>query len=159
MGIGLSYLAAAGVAKALVTADDLSASVAAGAGPIAHVTGRDDAVAILNAGAATAGTTPTLDVALYESDDQATWTPVPNGAFATVTDAGPSVQTLAFRPGERKPYLTAQVTVGGSGAAFPVLSVTVLYLPFGSLADPLMATESGAPIATEAGAPIATEGQ
>ena len=113
---------------ALVAAAAVAATVAAGAGPIIKIAGaQGDAIVILNAGAANAGTLPTLDVALYESDDQSTWTAVPNGAFTRVTTVA-GVQAIAFRPIQRKAYLTAQLTIGGSaGPSFPV-AVDLLYL-------------------------------
>jgi hypothetical protein len=43
---------------------------------------------------------------------------VPNGAFTRVTDAADSLQWIFFRPGERKKYITAQLTIGGTRRAF-----------------------------------------
>jgi|SRR5579859_3504966 len=129
MGLEYTYLASVGKAAALVVAGNVAASVATGAGPIVAISpAKGDAIVILNAGAATAGTLPTLDAALFESDDQSTWTAVPNGAFTRVTTAN-SLQQIAIRPGERKTYLTAQLTIGGTvSPSFPV-GMTVLYLP------------------------------
>lgn len=129
MDIQHTHIAAAGTVKALVVAAAVAATVAAGAGPTQKIVGaKGTAIAILNAGAATAGTLPTLDVALYESDDNATWTAVPNGAFNRVTTAASS-QAISFRPGERKAYITAQLTIGGTATpSFPA-SLDLLFLP------------------------------
>jgi hypothetical protein len=39
-------------------------------------------------------------------------------AIARVTDAADSLQCIFFRPGERKKYITAQLTIGGTRRAF-----------------------------------------
>jgi hypothetical protein len=126
MDIEHTHIAAAGVVKALSVGAAIAASVAAGAGPSVHIAGaKGTAMAILNSGAG-AGGTVTLDAALFESDDNATWTAVPSGAFTRVINAA-SLQTISFRPGERKAYITLQLTLG-AGSTFPC-SAELLYLP------------------------------
>jgi hypothetical protein len=127
MDTNLTHIAAAGVVKALAVSASLAANVAAGAGPVVDLKGMiGTAIVIADFGVETAGSGETLNAALYESDDLETWTAVPNGAFAQVTTAA-SLQTLSFRPGERKRYLSLASVLGGSGV-YP-FSAHVLMLP------------------------------
>jgi len=83
------------------------------------------ATVVLDAGAATAGSSPTLEVTLDESDDNSTWTAVPAAAYAegtnftqVTTTAG--VQIRHFNVSERKRYLRGNWVIGGtSNPAFP----------------------------------------
>lgn len=70
--------------------------------------------AILEVGAVT-GTTPTLDVKLQESDDNATWTDISGGAFTQITAA---TQRQAIRVQRSKRYCRGQATVGGTTPSF-----------------------------------------
>lgn len=126
MDLQYTHLAAAGAVASLLGAADVTAS---GNGTGVKVAGmKGTAVAILNCGAATAGTNPTMDIKLQESDDNSTnWTDVPSGAFTQVTTVA-GVQAIPFRPGERKAYIRAVKTIGGtSSPSFP-LSATLLSL-------------------------------
>lgn len=64
------------------------------------------------------GTTPTLDVKLQESDDDATYTDVTGGAFTQVTDAGPAFQSLTINVDGLKKYVRAVDTVTGTSPEF-----------------------------------------
>jgi hypothetical protein len=77
--------------------------------------------AILEVGAVT-GTAPTLNVKLQESDDNTTWTDIPNGAFTQVTAAN---QRQAIRVQRSKQYCRAHATVGGTTPSF-TLCVEIL---------------------------------
>lgn len=67
----------------------------------------------LNVGAAS-GTTPTLDVKLQESDDNATFTDITGATFAQRAAAGN--ETIHFRT--RKRYVRAVATIGGGTPSF-----------------------------------------
>jgi len=70
---------------------------------------------ILSTSAATAGTTPTLDVKLQESDALGSgYTDITGAAFTQVTDAADSTQMISFQVGEVKRYVRAVATIGGT---------------------------------------------
>ncbi len=77
--------------------------------------------AVLEVGAVT-GTTPTLNVKLQESDDNATWTDISNGAFTQVTAAS---QRQVIRVQRSKQYCRAHATVAGTTPSF-TLCVEIL---------------------------------
>lgn len=74
----------------------------------------------LAAGAATAGSSPTLDVKVTEcATSGGSFTDVASGAFTQVTDTA-GVQTLVFDRNKVKRYIKADWTIGGtSSPAFP----------------------------------------
>ena len=84
---------------------------------------------VLNAGNATAGTSPTLDVKLQTSDSNSTnFTDVSGATFTTVTNVANTggVQTLNLVSDTLKQYVRAVATIGGTASpSFPA-SVTVL---------------------------------
>jgi hypothetical protein len=89
---------------------------------------RGQAAAVLQVGAATAGTNPTLDFKLQSSDDNSTYTDIP-GAVATQTTTVATNQLIPFTPGAVGKYVRAVVTVGGtSSPAFPV-AASLVYFP------------------------------
>jgi succinyl-CoA synthetase beta subunit len=105
-------------ASVAATANGTGVSVVDFDGPIAF---------ILNCGAATAGTNPTMDVTLEHSNDNSTYTAITGGAFTQVTSTA-SAQVLTFTKAELKPYVRCVMTIGGtSSPAFP-LSVTGICL-------------------------------
>lgn len=70
---------------------------------------------ILTSSAATAGTSPTLDVKIQESDSLGSgYTDISGAAFAQVTDAADSTQMIALNIGEHKQYLRVIGTIGGT---------------------------------------------
>lgn len=79
-----------------------------------------EAVAVLEAGAATAGSSPTLDVKLQDSDDGSTgWNDISGATFTQVTNAASS-QKLSFNTDEVKRYVRAVGTLGGTSTpTFP----------------------------------------
>jgi hypothetical protein len=123
----LTHLAAAGVAASLLPPGAVAANTNGTGVSLAGKKGT--AAAILNCGAATAGTNPTMDVKLQESDDNSTnWTDIAGAAFPQVTTVAKCL-VISFRPGERKQYLRAVATIGGtSSPSFP-LSCSILTLP------------------------------
>ena len=127
MDLEQTYLASAGAVIALLASQDVAASAN---GNWNRVQARGTAVAILNAGAATAGTTPTLNVKLQHADDSTgtNAADISGAAFGQVTNAA-LCASLSIRPGELKPYIRAVATLGGTASpSFPA-SVTLLYLP------------------------------
>lgn len=127
MDLEYTYIASAGSVVALLPSQDVAAS---GNGAWTKVAARGSAAVVLNAGAASAGTTPTLNVKLQEADDSSgtNSADIPGAAFAQVTNAA-LCALLTIRPGERKPYIRAVATLGGtSSPSFPA-SVSMLYLP------------------------------
>jgi hypothetical protein len=126
MDIEHTHIAAAGTVKALCVAASVAAAVAAGAGPNVNIAAlKGTAMIILDVGIATAGSSESLQATLYESDDQSTWTAVPNVTWSAVTTTA-SLQTASIRPGERKKWLSMGFADTGSGA-WPV-SAHILYL-------------------------------
>jgi hypothetical protein len=89
---------------------------------------------VLDAGAATAGTNPTLDVTFEESlDDGATdaYAAVPAGAFQEGTNFGQvtnaaSMQVRHFNVSDRKRYIRAKWVLGGT--ATPTFPFGVAFL-------------------------------
>lgn len=75
---------------------------------------------MLDAGAATAGTSPTLDVKIQDSDDDTTFADVTGKAFTQVTSVA-SRQQLVLDTNAVRRYVRAVATVGGTNSpAFPV---------------------------------------
>lgn len=72
--------------------------------------------AVLMVGAVS-GTTPTLDVKMQESDDNATWTDIAGATFTEVT-AADQEQRIRFLRSKR--YCQAYATVGGTTPSFDV---------------------------------------
>lgn len=85
-------------------------------------------IALYLAAKNTAGTTPTLDVTIEESDDNSTYAAVAGAAFTQVTDAGTLaavLHKLTLDVGSRKRYLRAVKTVSGDSAAFDAACIAV----------------------------------
>lgn len=81
--------------------------------------------AILDVSAPTAGVTPTLDVALEHSDDNATFTAISGGTFTQVTSAA-SVQKLSLNKNELKRYVRAARTIGGTSSPAYLVSSKIV---------------------------------
>lgn len=80
-------------------------------------------LALYLAAKATAGTSPTLDVTIEESDDDSSYAAVSGAAFTQVTDADTSAAVLhkiTLDVNARKRYLRAVKTAGGTDPAFDV---------------------------------------
>lgn len=78
-------------------------------------------ISVLLAAKATAGTTPTMDIKLQDSDDNSTFADISGAAFTQVTDAGSSAAVLhkiRIRADQVKRYIRAVRTVGGTSPAF-----------------------------------------
>lgn len=76
-------------------------------------------IAVQLAAKATAGTSPTLDVKLQESDDDSTYTDISGATFTQVTSAGSSAATLekiAVNVDACKKYIRAVKTIGGTSS-------------------------------------------
>lgn len=75
---------------------------------------------LLDAGAPTAGTTPTLDVKIQDSDDNTTFADVTGKAFTQVTTVA-SRQQLVIDTNSVRRYIRSVVTIGGTATpAYPV---------------------------------------
>lgn len=74
---------------------------------------------LLDAGAATAGTSPTLDVKIQDSDDNSSYADVTGKAFTQVTTVA-SRQQMVIDTNAVRRYIRAVVTVGGTNSpSFP----------------------------------------
>lgn len=83
------------------------------------------AAVVLDSAAGT-GTTPTLDVKIQDSDDNATFADVsPAVAFAQVTSAGVSVQRIGINTDSLRRFIRAVATIGGTTPSF-VFSVNLV---------------------------------
>lgn len=86
-------------------------------------------IAVMLASKATAGTTPTLDVKLQESDTLGgTYTDIAGAVFTQVTNAGssaPVLQKIAVKVDSVKNFIRAVRTVGGTSPAFMTTCVAV----------------------------------
>lgn len=74
----------------------------------------------LNAGAATAGSTPVLQAAIYDSADNSTFAAVAGATFTNVTNAANSGQEFDLDTRSYRRYMKVVMTVSGANAAFPV---------------------------------------
>lgn len=117
--MNIDYLADAGDLITLVAAQSVAATANGTGVDISNHIG--NAVVILDSGAASAGTLPTLNVKLQSSADNSTnWTDVPNGAFPQITTVA-TLAKLVIRPRDLNKYLRAVSTIGGTASpAFPV---------------------------------------
>lgn len=73
---------------------------------------------VLHSTAATAGTTPTLNVKVQESADNSVWADIPGATFAEVTDAAASLQDINIDLSAAKKYIRVIGTIAGASAAF-----------------------------------------
>jgi len=109
--------------KALLTSQTITSTTTGSAVDIQRLDGRGKLVLI--AGAASAGTAPTLDVKLTECDTSGgTYTDVTGAAFTQVTDAADSTQSLSINLAGLKRYVKAVATVGGTST--PTFSLAVI---------------------------------
>src|SRR5262252_7877137 len=116
----LLYRADAAVTSSLVGGTDTTPVFVGGS--------RGDAILILAAGKATAGTGPTLDVNLQHCDTvDGSFVDVTGAAFDTITDADDVLQAIVIKPGRLKDYVAINAVVAGSMASWPSLSVTMLH--------------------------------
>lgn len=82
---------------------------------------------ILNAAAATAGSSPTLDVKIQDSADNSSFADVSGYTFTQVTNAD-SLQGLSIDTRNLRKYIRVVITIGGtSSPAFPVAISAVAY--------------------------------
>ncbi len=75
---------------------------------------------LLNAGAATAGSTPVLQAAVYDSADNSTFTAISGATFTNVTNAANSGQEYSLDTRIARRYMKVVETVSGANASFPV---------------------------------------
>lgn len=79
---------------------------------------------ILDSGAASAGTSPTLNVKIQSSADNSTFADISGATFTQVTDAAASFQQIAIDVDSTARYIRAVGTVGGTSTPTFTYSVT-----------------------------------
>lgn len=85
-----------------------------------------EAIVILASDAASAGSSPTLDVKLQESSDNSTFTDITDATFTQVTDAASS-QKISINTNDVKRYLRAVGTIGGTSSPAFTYTVQLIY--------------------------------
>ncbi len=101
-----------------------AARTASGAsGPVANVGAAADVLLMVHCTAAS-GTTPTLDVSLEESANNADWTAVANSGATQLTAAGNRVASARVT----KNYVRVAYAIGGTTPSF-TFSATVMVAP------------------------------
>lgn len=100
-----------------------------GNGTGVDVTDYVGSLAVILSAKNTAGTTPTLDIKLQESDDNSTFTDIAGATFTQVTDAGTlaaTIEKIEVKVDSAKRYIRAAKTIGGtSSPAFMTSLVAV----------------------------------
>ena len=86
-----------------------------------------EAIIILASDAASAGTSPTLDVKLQESSDDSTYTDISGATFTQVTDAAQALEKISINTNDVKRYLRAVGTIGGTSSPAFTYSVALVY--------------------------------
>ena len=85
-----------------------------------------EAIIILASDAASAGSSPTLDVKLQESSDNSTFTDISGATFTQVTDAQ-ALEKITINTNDVKRYLRAVGTIGGTSSPAFTYSVALVY--------------------------------
>jgi len=86
-----------------------------------------EAIMILASDAASAGTSPTLDVKLQESSDNSTYTDISGATFTQVTDAAQALEKISINTNDVERYLRAVGTIGGTSSPAFTYSVALVY--------------------------------
>ena len=86
-----------------------------------------EAIIILASDAASAGSSPTLDVKLQESSDNSTFTDISGATFTQVTDAAQALEKISINTNDVKRYLRAVGTIGGTSSPAFTYSVALVY--------------------------------
>lgn len=111
--------------KALVTIRPQAATASVNGSGV-DTLGYNSAAFILEVGAVS-GTTPTLDVKIQESDDNATFTDVAGATFTQVTASNNSqILRVEGLGTDRKRYLRAVATIGGGTPSVTFAVVALL---------------------------------
>jgi hypothetical protein len=85
-----------------------------------------EAIIILASDAASAGSSPTLDVKLQESADNSSFSDISGATFTQVTDAASS-QKISINTNDVKRYLRAVGTIGGTSSPAFTYAVELIY--------------------------------
>jgi|TARA_R100001163_G_scaffold45445_1_gene34174 hypothetical protein len=85
-----------------------------------------EAIIILSSDAASAGSSPTLDVKLQESADNSSFSDISGATFTQVTDAASS-QKISINTNDVKRYLRAVGTIGGTSSPAFTYAVELIY--------------------------------
>ena len=86
-----------------------------------------EAIIILASDAASAGSSPTLDVKLQESSDDSTYTDISGATFTQVTDAAQALEKISINTNDVERYLRAVGTIGGTSSPAFTYSVALVY--------------------------------
>ena len=86
-----------------------------------------EAIVVLASDAASAGSSPTLDVKLQESSDNSTFTDISGATFTQVTDAAQALEKITINTNDVKRYLRAVGTIGGTSSPAFTYSVALVY--------------------------------
>ena len=85
-----------------------------------------EAIIILASDAASAGSSPTLDVKLQESDDNSTFTDISGATFSQVTRSQ-STQKISINTNDYGRYIRAVGTIGGTSSPAFTYAVVMVY--------------------------------
>ena len=85
-----------------------------------------EAIFILASDAASAGSSPTLDVKLQESDDNSSFSDISGATFTQVTDAA-STQKISINTNDYGRYIRAVGTIGGTSSPAFTYAVVMVY--------------------------------
>ena len=86
-----------------------------------------EAIVILASDAASAGSSPTLDVKLQESANNSDWSDISGATFTQVTDAAQALEKITINTNDVKRYLRAVGTIGGTSSPAFTYSVALVY--------------------------------
>jgi len=86
-----------------------------------------EAIVILASDAASAGSSPTLDVKLQESANNSDWSDISGATFTQVTDAAQALEKISINTNDVKRYLRAVGTIGGTSSPAFTYSVALAY--------------------------------
>jgi len=86
-----------------------------------------EAIVILASDAASAGSSPTLDVKLQESANNSDWSDISGATFTQVTDAAQALEKISINTNDVKRYLRAVGTIGGTSSPAFTYSVALVY--------------------------------
>lgn len=114
--MNLQNFLASAVALSLAEADERTASLDGTSIDIQDYEGV--CLCILNSGAASAGTTPTLNCKIQHSDDDSTFADLTGATFTEVTDSAAVHEAIAINASEVKRYIKLVGTIAGSEATF-----------------------------------------
>jgi hypothetical protein len=118
-----------GQSLAMYDLQPLASITGPGNGPGVDLRNTDGEMAVILSAKNIAGSSPTLDVKLQESDDNSSYADVSGGAFTQVTDVNTAAavrQKICIRADQVKRYIRIVTSVGGTSSPAFMLSVVAL---------------------------------